>query len=83
MRPIYGKKLTISRNGEELPVSLWQYATDYVVGDIVALPHDHTFIYECVAKGKSASRPAPGWLKEHSYSPGDRVTPTQANGHSL
>src|SRR5205814_5599643 len=45
---VYGKKLTIARNGEELPVPLWQYASDYVVGDIVVLPHGPATAYESV-----------------------------------
>jgi hypothetical protein len=63
--------------------SITPYAHDtvYAPGDLIYLPNDHQFVYECLNGGTTSSAPAAPWQAGQSYTAGDHVTPTVPNGH--
>ncbi len=62
-------------------VGEYAHSTAYAVGDLINIPTDREFIYECVEAGTTSARPEAEWLPSTAYTAGDLVTPPTPNGH--
>jgi hypothetical protein len=62
-------------------IAAYAHSHAYAAGDLIYLPHDHQFVYECLTAGTTSARPAAAWLPSHAYVAGDLVTPTVPDGH--
>jgi hypothetical protein len=62
-------------------ITSYQHATAYDVGDLIYLPNDHQFVYECLIAGTTAARPEVSWQATTAYLSGDKITPTTPDGH--
>ena len=47
--------------GSKLSIPTYECDHYYNEGEIVTLPHDPRFVYECVQSGTTCARPAPAW----------------------
>lgn len=59
----------------------WAPEEDYVVGDVVFLPHQHEYVYECVKAGTSQAPPYPAWSTPNTPAVTDRVVGAELDGH--
>ncbi len=62
-------------------ITEYQHSTVYSAGDLIYLPNDHQFVYECLIGGTTSAAPEAAWQATTGYILGNKVTPTTPDGH--